>query len=206
LAQRVNEGAATARGQAALSAHLEVARGYGVKFASYEQDGRMRICYDGDAFRRVLALPATPPQQARAVLALTQPACADPALGPVQRHAWNRWRAEVLERVEVKGLPAYGRNRVALRRASVWSTLAYEHARRADDVGAAAAAERAMTELASVQKGELADGDLASAWTPSPRSASPASRTRSGRSSVGRMPSGRGGRLRCGRAARRRIA
>ena len=32
-------------------------------FASFERDGAMRICYDGEAFRRVLALPAEPQQQ-----------------------------------------------------------------------------------------------------------------------------------------------
>jgi len=131
-----------------------------VKFASYEQEGRMRICYDGDAFRRVLALPATPPQQARAALALTQPECMDPALPPLQRHAHNRWRADVLERVEPAGLPPHVKHRVALRRASVWSTLAYEHARLADGNGAAAA-QRAIAELASVQRSELTEDDQA---------------------------------------------
>ena len=184
LAQRATEGAAAGKAQAALSAHVEVAGRYGVKFASYEQDGRMRLCYEGDAFRRVLSLPATPQQQARAALALTQPGCVDPALAPSQRHEWNRWRAEVLERVELAGLPAYVSNRVVLRRAAVWSTLAYEHARQADGVGAAAAeralgegsagaaaasttaaaaaaAQRAVAELASARKGELTDEDQA---------------------------------------------
>jgi hypothetical protein len=159
LAQRASEGAAAGR-QVALSAHLEVAGRYGVKFASYEQEGRMRVCYDGDAFRRVLALPATPQQQARAALALTQPECMDPALQPMQRHQMNVWRADVLERVAVAGLPAHVKHRIALRRAAVWSTLAYEDAR-LGEAGAAAAAERAFAELASVQKGELTDEDQA---------------------------------------------
>ena len=55
LAQRASAGAASAPAQATLSAHIEVASRYGVKFASYELEGRMRICYDGEAFRRVLA-------------------------------------------------------------------------------------------------------------------------------------------------------
>jgi hypothetical protein len=54
------------------------------------------------------------------------------------------------------------RNRVALRRASVWSTLAYEHARLGEP--AQAAAERAVAELASVRKSELAEEDQA-AWS-----------------------------------------
>lgn len=161
LAQRASEGTAAGKqAQLALSAHLEVASRYGVKFASYEQDGRMRICYDGDAFRRVLALPATAEQQARAALALTQPACMDPALRPLQRHEVNVWRAEVMEQVDVSGLPAYVKQRVALRRASLWSTLAYEGARLGDRDGAAAA-ERALAELASVHKDALTDDDQA---------------------------------------------
>ena len=158
LAQRASSGGAASKtAQAALSAHLEVAARYGVKFASYEQGGRMRICYDGDAFRRVLALPAQAVQKARAALALTNPDCADPAMRPLQRHQWNRWRAQVLEHVEGKDLPAHVKNRVALRRAAVWSTLAYEHARLGEP--AQAAGERAIAELATVQKGELAEDD-----------------------------------------------
>lgn len=160
LAQRASEGAAPAR-QAALSAHLEVAGRYGVKFTSYEQQGRMRLCYEGEAFRRLLALPAQADQKARAALALTQPECADPALQPIARHRHNEWRAEVLERVETAGLPGYLRHRVALRRAGVWSTLAYERARLGEP--AEGAAQRALAELASVRKGELAEDDAA-AW------------------------------------------
>jgi hypothetical protein len=160
LAQRASTGgAANRRAQAAWSAHLEVVARFGVKFASYEQDGRMRMCYDGDAFRRVLALPATPQQQARAALALTQPECMDPALQPLQRHEHNLWRAQVLERVAVAALPAHVKNRLALRRASVWSTLAYEHTRLGEP--AQAAAERALAELASVGRSELAEDDQA---------------------------------------------
>lgn len=160
LAQRASGGnAASKPAQAALSAHLEVAARYGVKFASHEREGRMRICYDGDAFRRVLALPAQPRHKARAALALTNPDCADPALPPLQRHQGNLWRAQVLEHVETKDLPTHVKNRVALRRAAVWSTLAYEHMRLGEP--AQAAAERAIAELASVQKGELAEDDQA---------------------------------------------
>jgi len=156
LAQRASGGAANGR-QAALTAHMEVAARYGVKFLGHEREGRVRICYEGDAFRRVLAGPATPPQKARAALALTQPECMDPALMPLQRHQVNAWRAEVLERVDPAGLPGYLKNRIAMRRASVWSTLAYERTRLGDD--AQAAAERALAELAGVQRGELAEED-----------------------------------------------
>ena len=48
---------APSRADTALAAHLEVASRYGVAFKSFERDGAMRICYDGEAFRRVLAMP-----------------------------------------------------------------------------------------------------------------------------------------------------
>jgi len=160
LAQRASAGATAGRQAQALSAHLETAGRYGVKFASYEQAGRIRICYDGDAFRRVLALPAAPEHKARAALALTQPDCMDPALQPAQRHELNLWRASVLERVDTAALAPHVRNRIALRRASVWSTLAYEHTRRGEP--ALPAAERGIAELASVRQGELAEEDQAS--------------------------------------------
>ena len=161
LAQRASNGTANGKGQATLSAHLEVASHYGVKFMSYEQDGRVRICYDGDAFRRVLSLPARPDQQARAALAVTQPECIAPDLQPLQRHQHNLWRAEVLDRVDGSALPPYLRHRLALRRASVWSTLAYEHTRLGE--AAQPAAQRALAELAAVNKTELAEDDEA-AW------------------------------------------
>jgi hypothetical protein len=160
LAQRASTtSAASKASQAALSAHLEVAARYGVRFASYEQAGRMRICYDGEAFRRVLALPAQPEQQARAALALTQPECMDPALQPLQRHQWNAWRAEVLDRVDTLKLAPHMRNRIALRRAAVWSALAYERTRLGEQ--GLGAAERAVAEFASARKADLAEDDAA---------------------------------------------
>lgn len=162
LADRASDGVATSKAAQSLSSHLEVAARYGVKFNSYEQgDGRMRLCYDGDAFARVLALPAPAQQKARAALALTRPDCVDPALQPIARHERNVWRAAVLDRVELPALPDYLRARVTLRRAAVWATLAYEDARLGQP--AQAAAERALAELGSVQKEDVAEDDLP-AW------------------------------------------
>ncbi|MBC5765087.1 hypothetical protein [Ramlibacter albus] len=144
--------------QAAIAAHLDVAAQYGVKFTSYEREGRMQVCYDGDAFRRVLALESQPAQRARAALALTRTECIDPNLQPLARHKVNAWRAQVLDRVDVSTLPAYTKNRIAMRRASVWSTLAYEHAR-LGDAASRTAAQRALDELASVHKSELPEED-----------------------------------------------
>lgn len=160
LAQRASGAALPGKqAQAALSAHLEVAARYGLQFASYEQPAGMRLCYDGDAFRRVLALPAAlPPQRARAVLALTQPECVDPQLSALDRHQLHLWRAEVLDRVDAQALPPHLKGRVALRRAAVWSTVAYERSRRGEP--AQAAAQRALDELAGVQRTDLVEEDL----------------------------------------------
>lgn len=162
LAGRASSGSALSRGaQAGVAADLEVAQQYGVRFTSYEREGRMRVCYDGEAFRRVLAMAARPAQQARAALALTRADCLDPALLPQQLHQANQWRADVLDRVEVASLPGYVKNRVALRRAQVWSTLAWEQARLGQPPQSSA--QRALAELASVRPAELPEADAA-AW------------------------------------------
>lgn len=159
LARRASSGASLSKPQeAALSAQLEVAHHYGINFASYERDGRMTICYDGEAFRRVLAMKSQPEQRARAAIALTRPECADPRLLPLQRAQLNQWRAEVLERVDASALPAWLRNRVQMRRASVYATVAYERTRQS--LPADAAAQKALAELAGVSKAELTDIDL----------------------------------------------
>jgi len=161
LAGRASHGAALPRAaQTAAAAHLEVAAGYGIRFHSYEQQGRMRVCYDGEAFRRVLAMPAASPlQQAQSALALTQPECIDPALQPLALHEVRKWQAAVLDRVATAPLPAYVANRVHMRRAAVWSALAYEHAR----LGQASqvAAKRALDALAAVQREQLPEQDAA---------------------------------------------
>lgn len=154
-------GAPPTRVDAALSAHLEVAAHYGVVFKSYERDGTMRLCYDGEAYRRVLALPSQAPQRARAALGLTRADCIDPQLPVSERQRVDEWRADVLDRVDEAKLPGYLRNRVAMRSAGVWSGLAYQRTRHGDAAGAEAAAKRALAELASVDRSELADDDQA---------------------------------------------
>jgi hypothetical protein len=142
-----------------LAAHLEVAGMYGVKLVSLEAEGRTRICYDGEAFRRVLALGGSPEARLRAALALTRPECVDPALGPVQRQAVDVWRGEVLEQVDTAELPAWQANRLHLRRAEVYAALAYHRARRGEAEASAQAGERAVASLARVLKSELAEED-----------------------------------------------
>jgi hypothetical protein len=115
--------------EASVAAHLEVAAAYGVVIRSVESDGKQVLCYDGDAFRRVLAMASTPPQRARAALALTRTECVEPTLRVDERRALDAWRTQLLDKVDLTALPEHVRNRVRMRRASVWSSLAFELAR-----------------------------------------------------------------------------
>src|SRR5262245_36014730 len=158
LARRVSSGGARTKAeQAQLSAHLDVVAGYGVRFASYERGGRVHLCYDGDAHRRVLAMRSTPEQRARAALALTREACIAPALGPFERGLVDEWRADVLDGVDASALPPLLKNRVLMRRAGVWSALAYQRARK--NKAADFAAKRAVSALEGVVRSELTEDD-----------------------------------------------
>ena len=158
LARRSSAGPPRTRAaQAQLSAHLDVAARYGVNFASHEREGRIRLCYDGEAYRRVLAMRSSPDQRARAALALTREECTDPALGPHERKLVDEWRADVLDGVEEAALPPYLGNRVLMRRAGVWSAIAYRRAR--NNEGASFAAKRALAALERVRPSELTDDD-----------------------------------------------
>lgn len=159
LADRLAKRASTKKNDEALAAHLDVAASYGVKLVSIEQEGRTRLCYDGEAFRRVLALGGTPEARLRAALALTRPECIDPALRQVERQALDEWRASVLEQVDAGPLPAWQANRLHLRRAEVYASLAYQWARRGESEKGAKASERSVDELARVLKAELAEDD-----------------------------------------------
>jgi hypothetical protein len=160
LAYRVSSGSELSRSaQATLAAHLDVASHYGIVFRSEEQGGRMQVCYDGDAFRRVLSMGPRPEQQARAVLGLTRGECIPAPPQPAQRLAADEWRGDVLEHVDAASLPKYMANRVHMRRAQVWAALAYERARAGG--AASEAAKRALAELMSVSKTDLPDTDQA---------------------------------------------
>ena len=161
LAQRASTGTPQNKAaQTVLSAHLDVAARYGVNFTTHERDGRMQICYDGDAFRRVLAMPSGQEQRARAALALTRPECAAGELRPAERRRVDEWRAGVLECVDAGALPGYLKNRIHMRRASIWASLAYQRARAGEATDDAA--QRALAELAGVNRTELTDDDARS--------------------------------------------
>ena len=139
-----------------VSARLEVVEQFGVRMRSFERNGRMRVCYDGELFRRVLALPgAQPEERAHAVLGLTRTECIDPDLGPVPRASLDTERSRLLEQVKDNELNAMTKSRLHARRAGVWAALAFEQDRRGEPAGAAA--ERALAELLAVHPDDLGD-------------------------------------------------
>lgn len=141
-----------------IAAHLEVVAGQGIHMHSFERNGAVQVCYEGDMYGRVLGMPgATPAQQARAALGLTRHECVDPGIGPTARVQLDQWRAQVLDRVATVGLDPVQKNRLHMRRAGVWSAIAFWQARRGQSPQAAA--ERALQELAAVNKTELDDAD-----------------------------------------------
>ena len=184
LAWRANVAAANAAnvpvrpGEPTAAAQLEVAADLGVKFTSLERDGHVWLCYDGDAFRHVLALEPSPDEAARAALALTRHDCVDDMTPPLQRWQVDQARAALLARVPVAGLPPYVRNRIRMRQAGVWSAIAFEDTRRIAVQGGTApdglpsvgandvlvAGSEALEALAGVDRSELADDDQ-STWT-----------------------------------------
>lgn len=160
MAERLARRASNARAGDGVAAQVEAVAAYGVRFTTLEREGRLHLCYEGDAFRRVLALRPEAAQQARAMLALTRHDCVDPMLAPAARVALDAWRADLLDLPWPRGyneLPALVKNRLHLRRAGLWAARAHQFSR----LGRTAqpAAERALAELATVNKNEFTDDD-----------------------------------------------
>jgi hypothetical protein len=133
---------------------VDVVAQLGVRMRSFEHNGRIRVCYDGELFYRVMTMAeAEPEERARAALGLTRPDCIDPNLGPVPRAAAYTERAQLLEQVKGAELKPMTRSRLHARRAAVWASLAYVQDRRGEQAGAAA--ERALAELLAVRPEEL---------------------------------------------------
>ena len=150
-----------------ISAHMEVAAFYGVTFKGYAQgyakDDAVQLCYNGEAFRRVLSMAAPPELAAKAALAVTRHDCMSVDLHPKDRLAHDQWRAEVLHKInpaQFAQLSGLSQNRLRLRRADVASSLAFQMARRAEPAAAVAQqAEYALADLAAIQPTELTDDD-----------------------------------------------
>jgi hypothetical protein len=152
-----------------LSQQLEVATQYGVHFNNLEKEGQIKVCYDGEVYRQVLALPANPEIKAEAALSLTKDTCVSPDLTPVQQAQLNVWRAEVIAKVPHDALPEYLKNRIEMRKASIFSALSYAQTRFAQNpealklsgiqASSQALMQEAMTAFSHVDKSELPDID-----------------------------------------------
>ena len=88
MAERLADEASGERSLIAeVGAHLEVVGQFGIHMRSFERNGRMQVCYDGELFHRVLGLAAASAEErALAALGLTRPDCIDPALDPLRAH------------------------------------------------------------------------------------------------------------------------
>lgn len=160
LARRASGRRAPADNQR-IADQLDAVRALGVGIRSIEHEGRVQLCYDRDAFRHVLSLPATAEQRARAAMALTDDDCASAITPPLTRLDLIEDEVKLLDRVDAGTLPAPLKHALHARRADVWATLAFERSRHTSSGTAQAAAERAMQELAAVDKAQLTDDDQA---------------------------------------------
>jgi hypothetical protein len=157
MAERLGEQASSSTGHVAdVAAHLEVVQQYGVRMRSFERNGRMQVCYDGELFHRVLSLrDASAEQRAQAALGLTRPDCIDPDLSPSARATLDDERRQLLDAIDGRELSEMMRSRLHARRAGVWASVAFEQARRGVQAGAAGA--RALAELLAVRANDLGD-------------------------------------------------
>jgi hypothetical protein len=157
MAERLASDASGSRaGHADVAAHLAVLEQLGIHMLSFERNGRMQVCYDGELDRRVLSLPqASDAERARAALGLTRPECIDPSVGALLRAPLDADRRAVLDGLNERQLTALMRSRLHARRAAVWAASAYGAARRGEP--ADALARRALEELLAVHPEELGE-------------------------------------------------
>jgi len=139
-----------------VAAYLDVVQEFGIQMRTFERDGHMQTCYDGEMFRRVLSMPgADAEQRARAALALTRPDCIYPGLSVVLRASLDEQRARLLDQIDERAAGAILRARLHARRAAVWSSLTYAQARRGQPAGTAA--RRAVGELVALHPEDLGE-------------------------------------------------
>jgi hypothetical protein len=156
MAERLAEQASSGSHVAQASAHLDVVKQFGIHTRSFEHNGEIRVCYDGELYRRVLTLPwASAELRAHAVLGLTRADCIDPDLGPLLRATLDDEHAQLLDGIADETLTAMTRTRMNLRRATVWAAIAYQQAR----IGKppAMAARRALAALLAARADDLGD-------------------------------------------------
>jgi hypothetical protein len=159
-----------------VAAQVESAGFLGVRMISVDHHGQQRLCYDGQAYRQIMAAPAASipaSYRVNAALALTKPSCIDSRASITARREQDQARLAVIEKTEsgdlstLSGLEA---NRLRHRKATVLASLSF-FAQRAlvsdpaqlgytsKDVTRYAAA--AITTLAGVDKAELTGADKA---------------------------------------------
>ncbi|MEJ0007109.1 MAG: hypothetical protein WDM77_12295 [Steroidobacteraceae bacterium] len=157
MAERLADAASgTAHSAVDVGAHLDVASQFGIHMRSFEHNGHIQVCYDGELFQRVLVLPqASAEERALAALSLTRPDCIDPAIGAAARLALDRERSSVLDGIAERELTALMRSRLHARRAAVWASLAFEGVR--NGAPPTAAGQRALTELLGVRATDLGE-------------------------------------------------
>jgi hypothetical protein len=165
LARRASGRKTTLR-DAALAGHLEVAQSYGVRFESVDGEvgeGTARLCYDGEAWARVLASPGSwPLEKARAALFLASTRCQPALLPPARQRAFNDRRLQALGAVDPSAVVAWLGGRVRLARAEALAWRAFDEARRDDGLAGASKDEAAaVKELALTDRGLLAPEDVA---------------------------------------------
>jgi hypothetical protein len=157
MAERLaDEASGSSSRSADAAAHLEVVEQFGIRMQSFERNGRIQVCYDGELFRRVLTMAgASAEERAHAALGLTRPDCIDPALGPAPRAALDDERRKLLDEIKDADLAPLMRTRLHIRRAGVSASIAYAHARRGEPSGTAA--NRALAELLAADPNELGE-------------------------------------------------
>jgi hypothetical protein len=157
MAERLaDEASGSSSRSADAAAHLDGVEQFGIRMKSFERNGRMQVCYDGELFRRVLTMAGAGPQErAHAALGLTRPDCIDPALGPTPRAALDAEHSALLDDIKDTDLAPLMRTRVHIRRAGVWASIAYARARRGEPSGTAA--DRALAELMAADPNELGE-------------------------------------------------
>lgn len=113
--------------QGTAAAHAEVARRYGWPLETVTRaDGTQQLCPNPKPAALLRGHPAaTASQRVRAALALTRGDCLHGELLPSQRTALLEQHAAWLEGIDATALPPVERNRLLLRRASVWASLAF---------------------------------------------------------------------------------
>lgn len=155
LAARVNS-AGTAE-QARASAHAEVAARHGHPLRAVPRaDGTQRLCPHDEPARLLRGHPAaSAAQQARAALQLTRPDCLGSDTPAIQWPALHAQRARWLEGIDLQALTPTQRNRLLLRRAGVYASLAF--AQRGGDV--TTPARQALAAWAQLIPAELSDDD-----------------------------------------------